>query len=139
MSILYFLLLHFLGLFLFCDHKRGCLIGEIRQLIYFSNCLIWVQYILCEFDKTIVTVSIILKQPNPRSHTSIQNMNTVLFSSARLTGPLFQLQHKLGFCHRYSKPVTFNVCLMFVYCLFPVPPLALRCWTCCWPRCSSPY
>ena len=38
----------------------------------------------------------------PRTHTLVQNMNTVLNSAARVPGPLYQLQHQLGICHRLA-------------------------------------
>ena len=40
---------------------------------------------------------------HPRSFNLVQNMNTVLMSAARVPGPLFKLQHQLGFSERYLQ------------------------------------
>ena len=37
---------------------------------------------------------------HPRSFNSVQNINSLLFSASRLSGPLIGLQHQLGFSHR---------------------------------------
>ena len=37
---------------------------------------------------------------HPRSFNSVQNINSLLFSASRMSGPLIGLQHQLGFSQR---------------------------------------
>ena len=60
-----------------------------------SNRLVNLQHSIAVLGKTALHLGY------PRSHNSMTNMFTVLNSCARVPGPLYNLQHQLGLCHRY--------------------------------------